>query len=38
MQWALEMLIIPLPMPQETWVKDEKDAHHIHKRNSPTRE
>jgi len=29
---------IPYPRSQEAWVKDEKDAHHIHKKNSPTRE
>jgi len=26
------------PRSQETWVKDEKDAHHIHHQNPPTRE
>jgi len=29
---------IPGPRSQEIWVKNEKDAYHIHKKNSPTRE
>ena len=35
---CLSPTYIPHPRPQETWIKDEKDAYHIYHKNIPTRE